>query len=167
MSPLDNPLLDTNGLSLSLRVHYVIRILFENVKSFLLPEPLCHDWSSGTLQSPLNSFILIISSMVCSCLIYKQMKLSNMFGNLQRFVRNEKINLTENELLLMSITIAYFPISNVIPVGFVRAERCLYTILPMYAWLLSNGQNKVFHALSAIPFRGSTVRRAPRWLHWR
>jgi len=142
MSALDNPLLDKSRiLSLGERGRFVIRILFQNVKSFLLPESLCHDWSSGTLHS-INIPILIMVSILCLTIVHQNCNLGK-----QQIKRWMSLiwdgKLMEQEFLLIWAAMTYFPISNIIPVGFIRAERCLYNLLPIYAWLLSNGIQKL------------------------
>ena len=142
MSALDNPLLDKSRiLSLGERGSFVIRILFQNVKSFLLPESLCHDWSSGTLHS-INIPILSMVSILCLTIVHQNCNLGRQ--KIKRWMsRIWDGNLMEQEFLLIWAAMTYFPISNIIPVGFIRAERCLYNLLPIYAWLLSNGIQKL------------------------
>ena len=143
MSALDNPLLsNSRKLSLGERGSFIIRILFQNVKSFLLPESLCHDWSSGTLHS-INFPMLILPFILCLGMAYKN----------QNTIRWQHIKiwlkriwdgkLKEKEFLLCWGAMTYFPISNIIPVGFIRAERCLYNLLPIYAWLLCDGIRQI------------------------
>ena len=142
MSALDNPLLDKSRiLSLGERGSFVLRILFQNVKSFLLPESLCHDWSSGTLHS-INIPILSMVSILCLTIVYQNCNLGRQ--KIKRWMgRIWNGKLIEQEFLLIWAAMTYFPISNIVPVGFIRAERCLYNLLPIYAWLLSNGLHKL------------------------
>ena len=143
MSALDNPLLDESRiLSLGERGSFILRILFQNVKSFLLPESLCHDWSSGTLHS-INIQILIMAFIFCIGIVHKNWyKIGwEQIKKWQNPIWDGKLK--EQEFLLCWAAMTYFPISNIISVGFICAERCLYNLLPIYAWLLSDGIRKL------------------------
>ena len=144
MSALDNPLLDKSRiLSLGERGSFILRILFQNVKSFLLPETLCHDWSSGTLHST-NIPILIMVFILCLAFVYQNCYIGRQHTCIKQWMgRIWDGKLMEKEFLIIWAAMTYFPISNIIPVGFICAERCLYNLLPIYAWLLSNGIRKL------------------------
>ena len=150
MSALDNPLLDKSRiLSLGERGSFVIRILFQNVKSFLLPESLCHDWSSGTLHS-ISIPILIMASFLFLAIVHQNCNIGKQ--QIKQWIgRIWDGKLMEQEFLLIWSGMNYFPISNIIPVGFIRAERCLYNLLPIYAWLLSNGMQKLERSRALEP----------------
>ena len=138
MSALDNPLLDeARILSLGERGSFILRILFQNVKSFLLPESLCHDWSSGTLHS-INIQILIMAFIFCIGIVHKNWyKIGwEQIKKWQNPIWDGKLK--EQEFLLCWAAMTYFPISNIISVGFIRTERCLCNLLPIYTWLPSD-----------------------------